>query len=221
MNKRNKAFLITGVLALLIGLRLVLTDIALKELNKFLGSFSESYVAHVDNLGLSFLRGAYRFEGASATLRSAKEPFLRVEYIDVSLAWRDLFKGMLRTDIMIHGLRAQVSDNTAKALTTAKGTKKDAEELGQTLFPLQISRVDIQNSALSIHDMEKLPEDLAIRLTQIEGRLSNATPSEGNTVSLAKLKAVLQDKASVYAVGEVDSRRHPVEWHLAVESREL
>ena len=224
-KRRNRFFvgkIVVVVILLIIALRLILAEVALNKLNGFLADFSPDYSAHVSNLSLSFLRGAYRFEGAEAKLKQgSKKNFMNFDYVDVSLAWRDLIQLRFRTDISISGLHFEASEDVIKALTSSKSAKKDTEELGETLFPVEISHIDIQNSSVHLSDGVGLPPELAVRLTQIQGRLSNATPSPERPISLMNLKATIQEHATFYIVGETDASRVPTEWVLSAEVKQL
>lgn len=214
---------IVVVVLLIVVLRLVLTGVALNKLNEFLNEVSPNYAAHVDDLSLSFIRGAYRFEGITAHLKESekKSDFLKVDYVDVSLAWRDLFQLRIRTDIVVSGLHFEVTKNVINALKSSEDGKEQAEELGETLFPMQVSRLDIQNSSVHVATAPGLPPDLALRLTQIQGRLSNAMPSKKHPRSLLNLKATVQEHATVLFIGEMDASELPVEWLASAELQSL
>lgn len=108
-SKHRVGKVVVLVVVLVVVARLVLTEVARHELNKFLADISPDYAAHVDRLSLSFLRGAYRFEKIRAHLKQTenKMEFLKLDYVDVSLAWRDLFQLRFRTDILVSGLHTE------------------------------------------------------------------------------------------------------------------
>lgn len=226
MWKRRRHFVgkvVVLLVLLIVALRLILTGVARNKLNDFLADVSPDYAAHVDDLSLSFVRGAYRFEGIKAHLKKTenKMEFLKLDYVDVSLAWRDLLQLRLRTDIVISGLHFEVTESVIKALTSSQDAKKETQEVGETLFPVQISRVDIQNSSVHLATAPGLPPEVALRFTQIQGRLTNATPSEDRPHSLVNLQATIQEHATLFFVGEMDASQLPTEWLASAELKGL
>ncbi|UXR63327.1 hypothetical protein EZJ49_09595 [Bdellovibrio bacteriovorus] len=147
--KHPKISVLIFVVLLLVGIRLILTDIALHRLNGYLAGFSATYAAHVDNLGLSFLRGAYRFERVKVFTKPDHKEFLTVEYVDVSLAWRDLLSLRFRTDIILHKPKLIWSDTVKQALISQK-TKEESEKAGVRLFPVEISRLDVRGAEVQM-----------------------------------------------------------------------
>lgn len=210
------------VVLLFVGLRLIIAEVALKQLNNYLAGFSESYSLHVDNLALSFLRGAYRLEGFKGELKKDKSQFLKTNYIDISLAWRDLIRGRLQSDIVVDGLNVVLTQKLIQETKSRpKDAAKEAEEAGAKVFPVRLARIDIKNSSLQVEDLNGLPPELRLRITEIDGRLSNATVTETQPISLLRLKGTLQDSATMYVVGELNQLKAPNEWHVAVETKQF
>jgi hypothetical protein len=92
LNFFKHHWILSTVLVLIILIRIALPPLALKVINEGLESQSPIYQAHISDLDLSFLRMAYRFEGVDIMQKSTKRVFLKAQAIDVSVAWRDLFK---------------------------------------------------------------------------------------------------------------------------------
>lgn len=210
------------IIFLLVVFRIALPYMILYPLNTFMGDFSKVFLIRADDLSLSFLRGAYRLEAIEAKIKDPPQSFLKIEYMDVSLAWRDLLQGNLRTDIVVEGMKFDLNNQLMDAVKkNAEESAKDTQELGKKVLPIRISRVDIKNSEVAVADMKGLPEELKIKITQIDGRISNATATEKDPITLAKIKAVLQDSATMYAVGEVNQWKTPAEWLLSFEAKEF
>src|SRR4051812_22403304 len=78
------------VVALVIG-RLLLPSMLRKAINQRLNQIP-AYQGHVDDIGVSLFRGAYTMHGLQLDKRESgeKRPFLSVESIDFSLAWKEL-----------------------------------------------------------------------------------------------------------------------------------
>ena len=205
---------------MLVAIRMVLPSIILSETNKFLSSFSKDYTLHIDDLDLALFRGAYRFEGVTGKMHKYNEPFLKLDRIDISLAWRELLKGKLQTDIVIDGMKFLLSTELLNVVKGNKDTsKKDAKNAGDKLFPMEVSRIDIKNSELQIGDVEGLPPELRWRVSQIEGRLTNAVPTKEDPISLITLKGALFDKSDLKVLAQYKVLETPIAWYSAIELR--
>lgn len=216
-----KSFLIIVVIAL-IAVRAVLPSIALKRINSYLAQLSSNYELHIDDLDISIIRGAYRFEGFQGHLKKRAEPFLNAESVDISVAWRDLIRGTLATDISINGLKLVLSQELLNVVSKNKdSSKSEARDLGNKLFPLKVSRLDIKNSEIQIANIKPLPEDVRLRITQIEGRASNLTPSGKSAVSVITLKGALFGSTDMKVVGEINLQQTPNPWVMAFEVRRI
>lgn len=218
--KTRTGKIIVGVLLVLAAVRMVLPSVLLAQTNKFLGSFSQEYSLHIDDLDLALFRGAYRFEGLTGNLRAHEEPFLNVDRIDISLAWLELFKGHIQTHVFIDGMKFVLSTEFLEAVKGNKDvTKKDARNAGDKLFPMDVTRIDIKNSELQVGDVKDLPRELRWRVSQIEGRLTNAIPSKENPISLITLKGALFDHADLKILAQYKPQETPVPWYSAIELR--
>ena len=217
MKKKTQIILLV-IFAVLLIIRLALPAVALRELNKILADFSPAYQFHITDLDLSIIRGAYRFEGFKGTIPKREEPFLYAESVDISIAWRDLFKGKVTTDIVADGVRFVLTDDFLNAVKSApEKPQDDAKDLGNTLFPLKVSRIDLKNSEIKIGSIANLPEALQLRISQIEGRMSNVTPDPTNPLSIVTLKGTALDKSDIKGFGQLNLTREDKPWYVAVE----
>lgn len=221
--KSRKIKIGLGVLvALLIGVRAALPLIIKDQLNKFLGGFSDYYAFHVGDVDLGIIRGAYRLETIEGTLKKDSQKFFAADYIDISLSWRDLFRGHLRTDILANGVEFIGNQDFFQAVKSqSAASKKDAQKLGDKVFPVDVSRIDLRNSKITFADVDGLPEELRLRLTQIEGRVSNVTATAQEPNSLIHIRGVFQDSATGNLVGEVNQKSVPAEYLISFEAKEF
>ena len=104
MKSILKSKIFWAVIIVILGIRFVAPLVVLRGLNRYLADFSPIYSGHVDDLNLSLFRGAYRIQGVELRLKApGKQPdrFVYGRAIDVSLDWRELFKGRITTDIEV------------------------------------------------------------------------------------------------------------------------
>lgn len=210
------------VVAVLVVIRIALPIVALKEINKYLADFSPAYKFHINDLDISILRGAYRFEGFKGTIPTRPEPFINAETVDISIAWRDLFRGKITTDIVADGVQFVLTDQLLNAFKKSpEESKNDAKELGTTLFPLRVSRIDVRNSEIKIGSVAGLPEVLQLRISQIEGRISNITPDPENPISLITIKGTALGKSDIKVMGQLNLLQEVKPWYVAAEMHQF
>jgi len=219
---KTKTKLALAFVAILVVIRILAPAIILKKLNAHLAGFSPVYFIHIADLDLSLIRGAYRFEGVTAQLKEKKTDFLSVEKIDVSVAWRELFRGRILTDIdveaadftlsreLIEGSRAPTAEPEAKARDAAA-----------TLFPVRIERIVIRDSSFHFAQLMGDPEGKQWRISSIEGSVVNFTSTPNVPFALYSLNGTVLDSSSFKAVGKLNRQKTPMQWELDAEIREF
>ncbi len=197
--------------------------IVLRELNKYLADFSPVYSGHVDSLGISFFRGAYQFRGFELRLKGSDQKndrFVFGKVIDVSLAWREIFKGRVTTDIEVDRTEIILTQNVMNAFAKApKEIKKDTREAADKLFPVRLERLDVKDSSFEFAELVSIPEASRWRITGIEGRASNVTPTEGAPLTFVTIKGALFGDAEIKVVAQVNQQIDPLAWDLDAELR--
>ncbi len=216
MKLRIKWLLPFLILVVLIIIRILAPPIILKKINTYLADFSETYYAHIDDFGLSLWRGAYRLEKMTVALKSdPQNPFATATLIDVSVAWREIFRGRILTDVI--ATNVDVVADKAFAQTAKKTQKKSTEEaghVGRKLFPVETERIEIRRSRLEY-------KDLNLFVDQIEGRLSNVTANENNPLSLLTLQGSFLGHSAIKAVGNLNFVQTPAAWVFKAEMQKF
>ncbi len=206
---KNKKVIIPLVFfCLLLGIRLLIQPIIHKQLNTFLSDFSPVLSFHIDDLDINLLRGSYSFEAVTGKIKESEHKFLTIEKVDTSIAWREIFKGKIVTDIEVTGLNLSYSKELKDAL--AKTPKKeDAKEAKDKLFPVEVVRLDIQNSILK---MDNFPA-----FTGIEGRITNLLADKKNPLSFLNLKATAFGHSVLKIAGHLKTLEEPIAWSIDSE----
>lgn len=217
MTRARKIWL--SLLALLIVLRIALPFVILNQLNKYLGNFSPTYYLHLESVSLSFFRGAYGFENLVGELKEdRKHRFLTIEKADVSIAWREIFKGHLVTDILLDGVDFALTKELMEASKTSPNkTSDEAGKAAGRLFPVRLERLDLRNSSFEFAEAAKLPSEFRWRVKSINGRLSNVTTSPSNPLALLNLSGTLMEESVLKIVGQADPTRKPIAIELDAE----
>ncbi len=223
LNRMLHSPIFWTILVLAIIIRITAPRIILQQTNKFLADFSPVYAGHLDDLNLGIIRGAYEIRGFEFWIKGEnKERFVRVESIDVSMAWREIFKGRLVTDITLDKIDVVLTKNVLDSFKRFKEqAKKDTKEATAKIFPVKIERVVVTNSIFEFAEVISLPEAKRWRLTDIQGRASNLTPTEKSPRTLATIQGKLFDQAVVRAVANLSLLSTPPAWDVDLELKDF
>ena len=180
------------------------------------------YSVHISQLGISLFRGAYHLHGIEAKLKKQEQVFFEGGLVDVSVAWRDIFQGRMTTDIVLENARVMLTPQILDAFKKApKKAEEDSKKAASKLFPVRVERIDIHNSSFQFADLVSIPEAARWRMTKIDGRASNLTPSAENPLTLVSLKGALFDKAFVRLAAQVNQISKPLAWKADVELKDF
>lgn len=205
-----------AIFAVLLLVRIIAQPLIFKKLNQFLATFSPVYSLHVDDLDISLIRGAYRFEGVTGKLKSNDHRFLDAKSIDVSIAWRALFQGRILTDINIDELNLIYSKELL-GKADASRDKGDAKEVKETLFPVKLESLDIKDSSIVLADYRGLKKDEPMKLSNINGRVTNVTPQKDFPLSFLNLRANILGSSDLKATGQLNTLAEPLSWNMDTE----
>jgi hypothetical protein len=213
-------FCLTAVLAILIAAHLLAPVFILRKLNAHLAEFSPVYSAHIQSLQLNFLRMAYKFRGLEARLKSDHRRFLKIDEVDVSIAWRELLHGRILTDVVVNGADAVLTHKLFANSQAPEATpKEDAGHLADELFPLRISRVELRHSAFQFADLIKQPESERWKVSGIEGRVINLNPSREVPLTFFTLQGSMRESPLFKLAGKAKREAKPVAWKADLEMR--
>lgn len=212
---RKKKFTIPLIIfALLIGVRMVMQPLIHKELNKFLATFSPTLYFHIGDLDIHIIRGAYAFDGITGKVKGQKNPFIKIEKVDVSMAWREIFKGKLVTDIEVNGADFSYTKELKDAIAKMPKKADEANVAKEKLFPVRIERVDLRNGAVTLDDYPSLQDNKKLQVTNIEGRLTNLTPAKKFPLSFFNLKATVLGNSVIKTAGHLNTLAKPMQWDV-------
>jgi hypothetical protein len=207
------------IVILLIIARITAPRIILQKANAILADFSPIFQGHVEDLDLGIIRGAYKLNGLELRLKDkTPERFVKVDVIDVSVAWREIFKGRLVTDIVVDNLNVVLTNNVLEAFKKSKKqADKDSKEAASKIFPVRVERLEIKNSSLQFADLLSIPDANRWKLTDIQARASNLTPTQRSPLTLATIQGKLFDQAVIRIVGNLVLNASPPAWDVDLE----
>ncbi len=221
MKSILRSKILWGVIIALVLIRIAAPYVILPGLNNYLATFSPVYSGHVERLGLSFLRGAYSFHGFELRLKDkSNERFFLANKVDISLAFRELFKGRITTDIEIDRADIVLTIRVIDAIKKApKETVAETQAAAKKLFPVRIERLDLRNSSFEFAELIAIPEPKRWRVTQMDGRISNVTPNESTPLMFLTLNGMLFESANIKMVAQVNQQAEPLAWDADLEVR--
>ena len=206
----KRKYIILGVIASLFIARVALVNVLQKKTNEYLATFSPTYAFHIEDLDISILRMAYRFEGIEGTLKRNGRRFAFINTVDVSIAWRELFKGRVLTDITIKQLEFTYLSELTKA--ASKKDTTDAKEAKETLFPVSVEKVELVDSKIVLEEYPGLSANTRLTASGIEGRLINLTATEKFPYTFYNLKANLFGTSVLKTTGQLNLLKAPAQW---------
>lgn len=215
--KKKKFYIPAIIITVLIVFRILLPQILLYQANKYLSEFSPTYSLHMEDLDISLLRGAYSFEEVTGKLKEDNKIFLTISMVDVSIAWRHIFKGRIVTDIITDNLDFLF----LKDMSKLSSPKKEATDVKDTLFPVKVESVDLRRAQIVFEEYPSLDDSSRLKITNINGRITNLTPSEGNPLSNFNLTAALQGSSETVFIGELNLLKKPILWDVDIELKDF
>jgi len=164
------------LLVLLVAGRLALPYLLKDAINRRLADIP-SYTGQVEDVGISLLRGAYQMKNLRIEKRLADttHPFVSVEELDFSLAWKELFRGQVVSEITAHRPRLNFV-----ALASKEESQLDFDRRWQDvindLFPIEITHFEATEGELHFVSPEREPpvdiylRDLHVRVRGLRNR---------------------------------------------------
>lgn len=217
--KKKKIYIPLSIIVFLVAFRILLPQILLYQTNKYLSEFSPTYYLHMDDLDISILRGAYRFEKIHGNLKEDNKKFVSISSVDVSIAWRQLFRGKIVTDIVTQDLDFLFLKDMSKL--SVPNAKKDAQDVKDTLFPVKVETVDLHHARVVFEEYPSLDEDSRLKIENINGRITNLTSSKEDPYSNFNMTASLQGSSEFIFIGSLNLTQKPMLWDVDVELKDF
>ena len=210
--KKKKIIIPLGLILFLVALRVVLQPILLGQINKKLADLSPDLEGHVDGLNIAIIRGAFGIENLTMKLRKEKKNFLRVKEADVSLAWREIFKGNLMADAIIDGVDFTFDERLPGAFK--RMIPKDDPAEPEKKPPMRISRVDWKNVNITYPSSKAYTNEGPFRLSDIHGRITNLFADTESPRSFFNVTGNGSGSSNFKAVGSANLLADPAEWDM-------
>lgn len=190
--------------AVLLALRLALPYLLRDAINRRLARIPD-YSGHVEEVRLHLWRGAYSMHGLEILKRNhaVREPFFSARNIDFSLAWRELFRRKVVSDIYADGVDLSFvkgPDAGASQLTADRRW----QDVINDLFPIDVTFLKITDGRLRFVNNASDPrvdvhiDHATVLATGLRNRPADAGETypafigiEGDSIGHGKLKIVV------------------------------
>jgi len=204
----------------LIVARILAPSLILTQVNKKLRTMSPTYSLQIEDMDLSIIRGAYQFENLTGQLKGSGVRFLTVEQIDVSVAWREIFRGRILTDVVVNTANFTLTKDLIEGSKAAKPAD-DAKDASATLFPVRVARIELRDSSFAFAELMKDSENKKWRISSIDGSIVNFTPIETSPNTLFTLKGTMLESSVFKMAGKALRLNKPEAWDVDGEIREF
>lgn len=178
---RRVVVTIAVIVLTLLAARIALPHVVKQQVNDRLQSIP-GYTGQVADIGIALWRGAYAMEGVEIYKVSGevRTPFVRARTIDFSVAWRDLFRGKVVSDIHVdEGQLTFVAGETEAESQT--DVDRRWQEVIEDLFPLEITHFELNRGLLRYQDKTRTPEvDLFVTNMRVVATGLRNRPSEAD-----------------------------------------
>jgi hypothetical protein len=179
---RRTVITIAVIALVLIAARIALPYIVKHKVNERLASIP-GYSGGVADIGIALIRGAYSLNSVAIYKidGAAREPFVMAKKIDFSVAWRELFRGKIVSDIHADGVELNFVGAGTKE-ESQKDIDRRWQAVIQDLFPLEITHLEITNGAIRYQDLTREPKvDLFVKnMALVATGLRNRAEEEGD-----------------------------------------
>ena len=209
MKKRYKIIIV--IIILLVGIRIALPFIVKKYLNNLLANI-EGYTGQVEDVDLALYRGAYRIDSLaiySTTQDLGGRPFFASDAIDLSISWRDIFKGAIVGDVILEQPELNFVAVQSEEDSMATGENVDWTEQIKALLPISINLFQINSGQINYIDDFSEPK-VDVYLRSMNFTLENIRNTEDDTDPLPspyELTAVSLGDGTMSAEGRANLLR--------------
>ena len=194
LRLKKRYIVIISIALTLVIIRLLLPGILLNRINQTLEE-NEDYDAHVEDIDLSLLRGAYIIKGIEISKKdSAETPLeqLNLVNIDLALEWKALFRGRLAGHLIFN--QPQIVFSAGDPDSLVKDTTR-FKTMVEQLMPLKVNRFEINNGSIHYIDNHSRPKvDISLeQINVVASNLSNVYDSVNELPSTLSASAIVYE----------------------------
>jgi hypothetical protein len=146
------------IVVVLVAARLALPFVVRRMMNDRLGQIP-GYIGQVERVSIHLWRGAYGLHGFSIMREDGRveEPFFRARGIDISLAWRELWRGRLVSNIKVDEGQIHFVKGASEAESQTDLDRR-WQEVIQDVIPIDITHLEITDGLLRYINRTREPK---------------------------------------------------------------
>jgi hypothetical protein len=210
-----------AIIFVIIALRIIIPIVLLKKSNEFLTTFSPIHYYHINTLTISFLPIHCSLQGIRAKVKSTNQQFLTADSVDASIAWREIIKGRFLSDVSIINLDLLLINENNFLASLKKEILQMKIKTGKVKIE-KIEKIELKRASLTFENYKSQADGSNLRISDINGSITNFTPTKKHPLSYFNLKAILVDqKSELKIVGEANKLKVPADWNLDAEVKDL
>lgn len=170
------------------------------------------YYGSVADVDVALWRGSYQIEKIKLVKTNgvASEPFFSAEEIDISLDWRALFQGRLKTKIELDEPKLQFIQRETKAASQTSIDQSWQKQV-MKLYPFEINRFEIEDGLVRYKDETKEPK-INLYITSLDldaDNISNTNRKNERLPSDVSLRAVLLNSGKIRVNSKINALSEP------------
>ncbi len=146
------------IVLVLVAARIALPFVVRNQINGRLASIP-GYAGNVERVGIHLWRGAYSLHGVAIYREDGKvrHPFLLAKDIDFSIAWRELWRGQIVSDILVDGGQLTFVKGPTEDTSTTDADRR-WQAVIQDIFPVDITHFEMKDGAIRYVDDTRQPK---------------------------------------------------------------
>lgn len=227
IGKKHKAkshiwlYILAFFILFFVLLRILIPSIVVGLANKRMAKESPYFAFHIDDIDLKIIKGQYVVKGISGKIKSNGENFLNVESVTANIPWKEIFDGLIVTDVYVnkfHVAASQVLLNQAKL--EGERLKKEyppEEKAEEKESKLRIRSLTVNNSDVLIHDFMSFKGEEQRKVTDIKVLATNLTPTNSQPETNFKVGANVFGPAPLVVDGKAMLKKQPPEWDANIQ----
>ncbi|MBC7370396.1 MAG: DUF748 domain-containing protein [Bdellovibrionaceae bacterium] len=217
--------ILLGLLLFLIVIRIFIPYGVKRGLNYYLANKIESYEGHIADLDLSLWRGAYQIEGLRLWKKGSNQndPLIAVREIDLSLAWRALFKGEILGDLRVTQLNLQFTDSKSEEKKQNGTDEKGWNEVIQKLIPISIESAKCMECQVHFVNRDfKAPIDVVADQLELSAfNMRNVDSKNEILPSTFRLTGRFQGDSNFRFAGKFNALADPMAFNIDADMKDF
>ncbi|WP_413290705.1 DUF748 domain-containing protein [Bdellovibrio sp. HCB337] len=217
--------IVIALIVLLIVVRIFLPIGIKHAINWYLGNKIVSYQGAIADFDLHLYRGAYEILGLKLWKRNSdrETPLVDAKRIDLSLAWRALWRRKLLGDLKIDRLRLTFIDSESNNKKQFGTDEKNWNAILKKLLPIEIESLKITNSEVHFLNRDyKVPVDIYVDRIQVDAaNLRNTDQKDVLLPSTATIKGRLQADAPFSLKAQFNILKDPLAFNIDAQMKDF